>query len=596
MSPSIAASRPAVAVVAGAVAGVAAALVGGAPARSAVVDAALLLGAIAGGVVGWRRPGALPGLVALAVALSAWPMSAAGGRGAVAFIAVLVAVAAGLWVHRQPLTAPVVASPIRRHVGPAVVLGTAALIVYSVYAVERHRRFGSGSWDYGCYVHNAWLFASGEAFSLAARSSVLGDVAFWGGTNHFMPSLVFTAPVAWLMQATGDTSWLAVTQNVVLTATAVPLALLARRRGLGPLTSTAIVAAFLVHPGTQAALLFDVHEIAPVPLLLVTSALLIEDAPTPQRAILLAVLLALCAGTKESSWLYVMGFGAFMVASSPGWRRAGVVVGGAALIGFVVVVGVLQPALLEDGATMIHAARFRGVADAPAAGLFDAGLSMLRHPGRAVAALVTPTEKLTTLFAATAGFGHAPLLSLPGLLLGAPNLVERFLSDKREMWGLAFHYGLVTVGWLAVAAVDALGRLRRHVGDVTLATIVTAGLLVTLSTSPRAPDLASLEQPYFASAVDVDRYTRALSHITADDAVVAQNHFLPHVALRRHIWQPEARFIERADVVILDASSSPWPHDRRHVLRLIAALDVDPRFRVVFREGPTVVFRRHPPG
>ena len=74
--------------------------------------------------------------------------------------------------------------------------------------------------------------------------------------------------------------------------------------------------------------------------------------------------------------------------------------------------------------------------------------------------------------------------------------------------------------------------------------------------------------------------------------MVAQNPFLPHLALREHVWQPEERFVERAAFVVLDAAASPWPHSARHVERLVARLRADQRFAVVFEERSTLVFRR----
>jgi uncharacterized membrane protein len=572
---------------------VAVALTIGADPQGVAVDVAFIVAVVVGVVAARLRPRATPTLVATGLVALALPIAVQGGsRELVAAAGLAASIGVGLWLRRRPPPAPSPART-RAHLLPAALLALVAVVAYSVYAVERHRRFGSGAWDYGCYVHNAWLFAHGDAFSLDARSAVLGDAAFWGGTNHFMPSLVFTAPLSWWMEWTGDTAWLAVAQNIVVAAAALPLALLARRRGLSPLVGGAIVAAFLCHVGTQAALLFDVHEIAPVPLLLFTALLIVDEPPDARRHLALAAVLLVWAGTKESSWLGVASFGLFLLVLQPGWRRAGAIVLASGVLGFVVVVGVVQPALLEAGSQgMIHAARFRGVGADPAASLGEAAISLLLHPGRAVAAVLFPLEKLRTILTSTAGFAHAPLASPMALVIGGANLAERFLADKREMWGLAFHYGLVTAAWLAVGAIDVAARLRR--APVLVAGILMVGVALSFGTAARTPDLARLEQPYFASANDVARFQRALATIAPDDAVVAQNHFLPHLALRRHIWLPEERFIARADVIILDTAASPWPHDSRHVRRLVRRLEQDPRFGVAFQEQTTVVFRRHP--
>jgi uncharacterized membrane protein len=311
--------------------------------------------------------------------------------------------------------------------------------------------------------------------------------------------------------------------------------------------------------------------------------------------VVVVLLATIMAGTKESAWLYLVGIGALLIANRPGWRAVGVVLGLSGVIGFVVVVGAIQPALLEDNSQgMIHAARFPGVTDVPAHSLGEAALSMLRHPGRAVALMLTPAAKVATLTTLSAGYVWLPLWSWEGLVLGLPNLAERFLADKKEMWGTAFHYSLVTAAWLAWGAVHTLSSLqqRRRLPDLLVAVAIAVGHGVSWATAERSPDLTRLEQPYFATPVEVERYHRALAFIGTGDAVVAQNHFLPHVALRRNIWLPDPRFIHRADAVILDTAASPWPHSAQHVASLVASLQRDPRFHAVFHDGSTWVFRR----
>src|SRR5690349_316573 len=109
----------------------------------------------------------------------------------------------------------------RAHLVAAAVPAVVAFVVYCVFSVTRHVRFGSGSWDMGCHVHNLFLLG----FAQPPVSSVLGDANFWGGTNHFMPSIILAAPLAW----TGSTSSLLVLQAFVVAAAAFPLTLLAQR-------------------------------------------------------------------------------------------------------------------------------------------------------------------------------------------------------------------------------------------------------------------------------------------------------------------------------------------------------------------------------
>ena len=562
---------------------------------SGVADVGFVVGAALGSVAALRGvPVALLGVaVFLARLLVVRPSLIAG----VVVAVVVAALIAGLAARAFPRVAPV-----RGHVAVAAVASVVAAVVYAVWGVTRHLRFGSGSWDHGCYLHNAWLWGHGHALSTTAVSSVLGDAAFWGGTNHFMPTLVLTAPLAWIMEATASTSLLIVAQAVVVCAAAIPLAAVARLRGLGTLTTTALVLCFLFHMGTQAALLFDVHEIAPVPLFLFVTLWIVEaKQPTRGWVAAVVVLLLLLAGTKESALLYAAAAGVLLALFRPGWRAVGAAVAVCCAVAFVVVVAVVQPALLEEGSKgMIHLARFGG------GGVDGLVGRVLLHPGQTLASLISPDVKLTTIGVSGAGFGFLPFGSPEALVLALPNLAERFLADKREMWGLGFHYGLVGAAFLAWGALDSLARFARPHFDVFVSVFLVGAMAASFLGSPSAPDLATFHKPYYASAIEVERYQRALAFVDPQgpgtDAVVAQNHFLPHLALRAHIWLPDdpgrpqgprgRSRIERADVVVLDTAASPWPHDARHVARLVTALRQDPRFDVAFHEGTTWVFRR----
>jgi uncharacterized membrane protein len=184
--------------------------------------------------------------------------------------------------------------------------------------------------------------------------------------------------------------------------------------------------------------------------------------------------------------------------------------------------------------------------------------------------------------------------------MAAPNLAERFLSNKREMWGLGFHYSIVLVTLCAFGALDVAARLRSRLlmrtspvrADAVLAIAIAGAWATSLALSPVTPDFRTLHKPYMADDERAERYRRALAVIPDDAKVVAQNHFLPHLAFRQFIWQPERKFVERADFVILDATDSPWPHTPRHVRDLERDLRADPAWRVVFEESTTVVFAR----
>ncbi len=461
-----------------------------------------------------------------------------------------------------------------------ITLSTLAFAVYCVFSITRHRAFGSGSWDMGCYVHNVYLLG----FLKPPVSSVLGDANFWGGTNHFMPSLVLAAPLAWF----GSTSSLLVLQALCVAAAVLPMAAWAARRGAPASSIVAVAVAYLFAVGTQSMINFDVHEIAPVPVLMFAALWAFAVGRTKMGLVAVVVM----AGCKESAILYACSFACALALTDKKHRRVLLWLAAAMAIWFVVVIAVIQPALLEPGARMLHVDRFEG-------GVWGTALRALRHPVDTAWSLVSPAPKGSSLATTTLGFAFVPLLSPSAWLFALPNLAERFLSNKREMWGLGFHYSLVLVAACAYGTLDVAARLRHSVSERAahaVAVLVGAGFVLSLALSPVALEFVELHKSYMADDATVARYRRALTFVSDSAKVVAQNHFLPHLAFRQFIWQPQQRFVARADVVIVDSAASAWPNSPAYIAQLIASLSRDFAWRIAFHEDTTFVFVRRDTG
>ena len=389
------------------------------------------------------------GAAALVARVSSGPTAVA----SITAIALGAALLAGFAVHAHrrapsvvPATPPDGEGGRRVHLLAWAVPALVAVVVYSTWSITRHEGFGSGAWDLGIFVHSTWLVAHGAGFT----SSVLGDVNFLG--DHFSPIWLLAAPLSYL----GGAEVLLLAQAILIAAAAWPLALLARRAQLGPLSVSAITIAYLFSMGTLSCAAFDVHEIAPVPLFMLFA---VYGFQVERRVIAYPALLLLCS-CKESAILYAAAIGAWLLFTVRGRRLEGLAVGAACTACFFLVVGVVQPALLAGGPQgMIHLQRFSEFGDT----LSSAAGNMLLHPGKTLLVLVSPAEKIATLQQTLGTFGLLPLLSPGTLLLASANLMERFLSNKREMWGIGFHYSLPLTGVCAFASVLAAARVRRLV-------------------------------------------------------------------------------------------------------------------------------------
>lgn len=471
-------------------------------------------------------------------------------------------------------------------------LALTAACSYAFFSLSRHWAFGSGSWDLGCYTHNVWLIAHGKPWV----STVLGDVNFIG--DHFVPVLVLLAPLGYAGRYGAEA--LLIAQALAVASAALPLVWLADARDVPRSASLAVAFAYLFAVGTQSMINFDVHEIMLVPAALVWA----HWAIARESRKVLYVALLIVATSKESAILYAGGIGGYLALFAPRRRLEGLGIVAASVALFITAVSWLQPKLLEGGPQgMIHLARFADFGDSAT----SAVMHMARHPGKMLLALFAPLQKLQTHEITFGGTGFLAA-GAPDIVLSAfPNFMERFLSNKREMWGLGFHYSVVLAAVTAVATVLSLARLRTWLegqetrlprGLQASRMMPLAGVFVLVCTvgswtvAPGGAEFRSVRKPYFSSAEKAAIYRRALAVIPAGGKVVAQNHFLPYLAGRQYIWQPHARFLKRADWVMLDPAQSAWPHSPAHVKRLVQQLRRDAGWKLVFSEGTTFVWSR----
>jgi uncharacterized membrane protein len=464
------------------------------------------------------------------------------------------------------------------------VLFVASAALYLLYSWTRHARFGSGSWDLGCYAQSAWLAGRFGAMTstLLRGAHVLGD--------HFLPIVYLLGPILHVWR---DAAALLAIQASAIASIAFPLLWLSRRAGLGLAPGIAVALAFLLALGTQSAVEFDFHHVALGAAFFAYAYWYLETGKAG-RAVLFAALLV---ATREDAWLHAAALG-FHAMLFQGRRRLGAALAVVGVAGFVAVVQWIMPAFAGAASGVAHLQRFEQFGDAP----WPALVRAVGDPLRTLSIALTPWQKVESLLLVVAGFAGLPFLSPRHLVLALPILAERFLSTKPELWGTGFHYGLMTTLVAALAAVSGAARAQRLLagtwqrftgadspertaGRALAGVLVLAAVLVDVR-GERA-EFAHLTKPYFARDVTANR--RALGVVPRDASVAAQDHFVPHLALREHVYLLEDA--HRAEWVVANPADGTWPYRREEVVAALRGLMAD-GYRPVFSEGTALVLRR----
>ncbi len=296
---------------------------------------------------------------------------------------------------------------------------------YTVLALVRFARFEPTSYDNAIFEQAIRGYAHLQAPIVPIKGpgfNLLGD--------HFSPIIALAAPVYRLFP---EAQTLMVVQAVLIAISVYVVTSLGLRR-LGWWAGGGIALAYGLSFGLQSAVASNFHEVAfGAPLLALAGAAYVERRYGHVVAWSLPLLLV-----KEDLGLTVALIG--LVLWVAGERRRGLMVAIAGGIGFLLVLLVIIPAFNPDGAYA-----YTGTVGG------DRGLlaTVLDDSGR----------KLLTVVMTFAVGGLAALAS-PWALLVLPTFAWRFAGDNPYYWGTDFHYSILLMVIVAVAAIDAMARHR----------------------------------------------------------------------------------------------------------------------------------------
>ena len=325
-------------------------------------------------------------------------------------------------------------------------LTAAAALIYAVYALIRFRRFLTSTFDLVIFDQGVRGYAHFSAPVSIARGVADGGTAhFVLLSDHWSPILAMLAPLYWIHDGPAT---LLVAQ-AVLFALAIPPLWAFTRRQLGAPCAYFVSAAYALSLPVMAAVTFDFHEVAFVPVL---TAVMAERFQAGRRlpAILAAVALLL---VKEDMGLLIAGYGGYLLVTRRRWTGLAFLAGGVAATWLAS--RVLIPAFGGSASFYWAYGEFGRTAGSAAAGI-------VTHPLHALHVLVTPGVKARTMIGLLVPLGFLPLAS-PLTLAAVPLLAERMLASGYPLWWQAkFQYDAFIVMILFLAAVDGAARLQRR--------------------------------------------------------------------------------------------------------------------------------------
>jgi uncharacterized membrane protein len=319
-----------------------------------------------------------------------------------------------------------------------------------------------------------------------------------------------------------------VLQVIVLGASAIPVAILARRRFANPWVSTALGVAWLMHPSVQYFVWETFHpEVMAIPFLL--WAYLALDA---RRWTLGAVLLIGALLWKEDVALFVAGIGLLWILRRQ--VRVGAMIMALGLTWFAVFAVWFVPH--EAGGTTVYGPLYGKLGDSPSEVIFRG----ITHPGDVIDRL-GQNDAVGYARDLTVPFGFTAFAAPEVLIAGLPQFTINALTTANFTWDIRYHYQALPLAALAIAMVEGVARLSRwrpRVGTGAVVFVLATSLAATSAWGP-SPIGVRYRTGYWPLAVGPEQVAKenVIAMLAGDKRGVSVDYnFAPHLAHRSVIY------------------------------------------------------------
>jgi len=328
---------------------------------------------------------------------------------------------------------------------------------------------------------------------------------------------------------------LQVLQAAIVAAGVIPLAILAKKRGLAPAAVVAVAAVYVLYPAFAGGCFYDLHENKFLTVLILSMVCAYET----KRFGWMYLFAALTLLVKEDAAVYVAVFGLYLLVGRRAYRRGTILLIGA------VAYFLFAAAMLEWFGLGVMSWRYANISDS---GLVGVVWAVLTDPGRVLAECLS-AEKLVFLLQMMLPLLFLPVLTKrPGrLVLLIPLVLVNLMPGYANQYSIDFQYTYGSGALLFYAAVLNLADLReRTMAMVAAGAATTALVLASAFTWPRIG---------IASIYRDSRETRAaiaevLAEIPADASVTADTFLLSHLSERELIFEYPSQ--HQTEYVVLD--------------------------------------------
>lgn len=444
----------------------------------------------------------------------------------------------------------------------ATLLFIGCFALYASHSMVRHVRYETGGYDLGIFTQAVARYAQLQppvAELKGPGANLLGD--------HFHPVLVTIAPLYRIFPS----PYLLLAVQAVLLAGSVPIVYRAARLRVRRPAALVLAIGYGLSWGIAGAVAYEFHEVAyAVPLLALGIHALLAGRPAAAAAWACGLVLV-----KEDLALTTAMFGVLLFAA--GARRLGAAVAGFGLAGFALLVTVVIPGLNAVGEFSYWARAGATPEDATGGGTAVIDL---------VLGVATTPKLLGLLFLGL----PVAFLALGSRIsvLALPTVGWHLLAASPVYSGTRYHYGLVLMPIVFLAAADALPRLPRLAARLRLGRwavrravpAALAGVVVAaIGFTALGPYPRMLAPGWWRSPPYAQQAAAALDTVPEGATVAAHNRLAAHLVTDREVHLLDAglrdaygRIID-VEYIVAETTGGDFPITPAQRRRLLADLE-----------------------
>ncbi|WP_343317356.1 DUF2079 domain-containing protein [Arthrobacter sp. TMP15] len=455
-------------------------------------------------------------------------------------------------------------------------------MTYSILSMLRYSSFRSSGYDLGIFdqvvrQYSAFIGPYSEIKGLTYN--ILGD--------HFHPIIALLGPLYWLWN---DPRMLGIVLAVLMALSIYPVYLFAGAR-LGHWAALTVSAGYVFWWPIQGLVNFDFHEIAfGVPL--IAWIIFFIDR---NRYATVAVLSVILLGVREDMGFMVMAIALVMVVRRRWKLGLALFITGA--VAYLLTTGKIIP-FFNRSASFGY---WQYTSLGPTMG--EALAFMVTHPLNTLSILFDDGTKRFLWAALFFPLALLPLLS-PYVLLAAPILASRLLSDRPGTWSTAFQYNAILAPILVLSAVDVLAKIAKRFPQLQGAKVwVPAAFAVSVAVGIAViPGLFPVHNVVSGKAWQYTAHMaaqqRAVNMIPSGVCVEADDRLIPHLTNRTNAGML-GRQVDYASWAVIDFTQTDTGGGGDGNFTPFQALQFkqDYGFRVVHQDdGIMVLYRPYLPG